>query len=151
MFDFLFYSGLRISELMKIKHQDWQGNSLRVLGKGNKVRYVFLPDFLIQHLNPQKKGYLFANHSGKLISTFGVRIILRQRIKLAGIKKWVSPHTFRRSFATLLYNKCGKLTTVQKLLGHSNIQTTASYIHNDYETLHQDYSKIFENEKCAEN
>ena len=120
-----------------------------MLGKGNKVRYVFLPDFLIKHLNPQKKGYLFANHSGKLISVFGVREILRQRVKLAGIKKWVSPHTFRRTFATRLNNNGAKLTTIQVLLGHSNITTTANYIHNDYEYLHQDYSKIFE--ECAEN
>jgi len=87
IFDFLFYSGIRINELVNIKHQDWQGNSLRVLGKGNKVRYVFLPPNLIEYINPQKAGYLFPNRSGKILSAHQIREVLRQRIKLAGIKK----------------------------------------------------------------
>lgn len=49
LLDFLFYSGVRINELIHIKHQDWQGNQLKIHGKGNKVRYIFLPTFLIQH------------------------------------------------------------------------------------------------------
>src|SRR5205085_10803497 len=52
MLDFLFYSGLRISELVNIKHQDWQGKSLRVLGKGNKIRYIPLPPFLSKYFQP---------------------------------------------------------------------------------------------------
>jgi integrase/recombinase XerD len=64
------------------------------------------------------------------------------RTKQAGINKLITPHTFRRSFATLLNHQKVNLTTIQKLLGHSDINTTASYIHNDYNTRYQDYSKL---------
>ncbi|CAH1769817.1 8891_t:CDS:2, partial [Entrophospora sp. SA101] len=95
------------SEMVNIRHRDWQVNSLRILGKGNKVRYTLIPDFLTKHFKP-------------------------------------SPHTFRRSLATNLYNRGGRLETIQKQLGHSTIQTTLGYIHNDFNTLYQDYSKIFQ-------
>jgi site-specific recombinase XerD len=133
--DFLFYSGVRVSELVNIKHRDWQNNSLRITkGKGNKVRYVFIPHFLEEHIRPNARGYLFTNSQNQKLLTDKVREIIRTRTKLAQIKKWISPHAFRRSFATLLNNKGAKLTTIQKLLGHSNLETTAQYIHNDYET-----------------
>lgn len=143
LLDFLFYSGLRVSELVQIKHSDWQENSLRIKGKGNKVRHVFLPDFLIKHFNFGSSDYLFTNLQGKPILADRVRKIVQKRLKLTGLNKWVSPHTFRRSLATNLYNRGGKLETIQKQLGHSNIQTTLGYIHNDFNTLHADYSKLF--------
>jgi len=141
--DFLFYSGIRVSELVNVKHRDWSDNSLRIHGKGNKVRHVLLPPFLVEYIRPGAKGYLFTNKNGKRIWTDKVREIISKRTKLAGIKKWVSPHTFRRSFATLLNSRKCNLTTIQKLLGHSNLETTAQYIHNDYETLYEDYSKLW--------
>ncbi|CAG8651663.1 2211_t:CDS:2 [Ambispora gerdemannii] len=79
------------------------------------------------------------SYARKILSAHQIREVLRQRIKKAGIKKWVSPHTFRRSFATLLNNRGARLTTIQTLLGHSNITTTANYIHNDYDYLYADY------------
>ena len=141
--DFLFYSGIRVSELVNIKHRDWENNSLRIQGKGNKIRYVFLPDFLVGYIRLGNRGYLFTNQQGKKILTDKVREIIRNRTKLAKIKKWVSPHTFRRSFATLLDKKGARLTTIQKLLGHSNLETTSQYIHNSYEELYQDYSRLW--------
>ena len=66
--------------------------------------------------------------------------MIYQKTKKAGIDKHISPHTFRRSFATLLNNKNVHLTTIQKLLGHSQINTTANYIHNSYEELYKDYT-----------
>ncbi|CAG8667840.1 2447_t:CDS:2 [Cetraspora pellucida] len=138
--DFLFYSGIRVSELVNIKHRDWSDNSLRIQGKGNKVRYVLLPPFLVKYISPGSKGYLFTNQGGRKILTDKVREIIRERTKLAGLKKWVSPHTFRRSFATLLDRKRVRMTTIQKLLGHSNLETTSQYIHNDYESLYADYT-----------
>jgi len=142
--DFLFYSGIRVNELVNLKHRDWQDSSLRIAkGKGNKIRYVFLPDFLVKYISPGSRGYLFTNQNGRRILTDKVREIIRQRTKLAGLRKWVSPHTFRRSFATLLDRKGARLSTIQKLLGHSNLETTAQYIHNDYETLYADYSKLW--------
>jgi integrase len=65
--DFLLYSGVRINELTNIKHSDWQGNQLKVHGKGNKVRYIFLPEFLIKHLDPHSPDYLFTNQRGNPI------------------------------------------------------------------------------------
>ena len=144
--DFLFYSGIRVSELVNIKHRDWSDNSLRIHGKGNKIRQVLLPPFLVKYIRPGAKGYLFINQNGRKLLTDKVRQIIRTRTKLSGLKKWVSSHTFRRSFATLLDRKKARLTTIQKLLGHSNLETTAQYIHNDYETLYQDYSKLWKTE-----
>ena len=141
--DFLFYSGVRVSELVNIKHQDWQDNVLRIHGKGNKVRHILLPEFLIKHFRPGSPGYLFNKSKNKPFTVHSVRHLIDKRVKLAGLKKWVSPHTFRRSLATNLYNRGGRLETIQKQLGHSNIQTTLGYIHNDFNTLYADYSKLW--------
>jgi integrase/recombinase XerD len=141
--DFLFYSGLRVSELVNIRHSDWQGKSLRVHGKGNKVRQVFFPPFLVKYFNPTNPNYIFTNLKGRPLSTLVIRQIIQQRIKKAGWDKPITPHSFRRSFATLLHNKGTHLTTIQQLLGHDSIQTTEKYIHNDYDTLYADYSKLW--------
>lgn len=140
--DFLFYSGLRVKELVNIRHNDWQGNSLKVWGKGNKVRYVFLPDFLSKYFQP-KKDYLFLTNQGNKLTETWVRIMLKRKCQRAGIGKNITPHTFRRSFATLLNSKGARLTTIQKLLGHSNLETTAGYIHNSWEELYADYSRLW--------
>ena len=142
MLDFFFYTGLRISELVSLRHRDYQNNSLRILGKGNKVRYVFLPDFLTKYIKFGSTGYLFATKQGNKLDSENIRKNIHRRVKLAGIQKLVSPHTFRRSLATNLYNKEGKLETIQKQLGHSSLDTTLGYIHNDYQTLYADYSKL---------
>jgi len=141
--DFLFYSGIRVSELTNIRHRDWENNGLRIHGKGNKVRYVFLPPQLIQYLKLGSVGYLFTNSRGEKLGSAHIRHLIKRRVKLAQLNKWVSPHTFRRSFATLLNSKGARLTTIQKLLGHSNLETTASYIHNSWEELYGDYSRLW--------
>ncbi|CAI2161554.1 13849_t:CDS:10 [Funneliformis geosporum] len=111
--DLLFYSGIRVNELINLKHSDFQHHSIRILGKGNKAR------------QPIKAEY--------------IRAMINLRTRKAGINKLITPHSFRRSFATLLNNQGCNLTTIQKLLGHSHITTTAAYIHNDYDTLFKDY------------
>ena len=141
--DFLFYSGLRINELVSIRHQDWQGNQLRVHGKGNKVRFILLPPFLISHFNPASVDYLFVNQRGNPIKAEYIRWLLKARAEKARINKRITPHTFRRSFATLLYRNGTQLLTIQKLLGHASVQTTETYIHNDFEYLYQDYSRLW--------
>jgi integrase/recombinase XerD len=141
--EFLFYSGVRISELTNLRHRDWENNSLRIHGKGNKVRYVFLPPFLTSTFKLGSLGYLFTNPHGEKLTTAYLRYLIKKRVKLARINKWVSPHTFRRSFATLLNSKGARLTTIQKLLGHSNLETTANYIHNSWEELYGDYSRLW--------
>lgn len=143
IFDFLFYSGVRINELINIKHQNWQGQQLRILGKGNKVRFVLLPEFLIKHFNPTSPDYLFTNQRGNPIKTEYIRWLLKARSEKAGIQKNITPHTFRRSFATLLYRNGAQLLTIQQLLGHSSVQTTEKYIQNDFGYIYQDYSKLW--------
>ena len=141
--DFLFYTGIRVSELLNLKHSDWDNNHLKILGKGNKVRYVFLPPNLVKVINPYSHDYLFTTERDHKLPREWIYQIIRARTEQAGIKKRITPHTFRRSFATLLNGKGTRLTTIQKLLGHAHITTTANYIHNDYETLYQDYSRLW--------
>jgi integrase/recombinase XerD len=143
--DFLFYTGVRISELVNLKHRDYQNKQLRILGKGNKIRYIFLAEFLIKYIKPASRGYLFATQEGGRINPENIRQHIRKKAKLAGINKPISPHTFRRSFATNSYNCEVRLETIQKQLGHTNINTTLSYIHNDFNSLYEDISKLWKN------
>ena len=147
--DFLLYSGVRISELVNIKHQDWKGNQLKILGKGNKERFVLLPKFLIGHLNPHSPDYLFTNQRGNQIKAEYIRWLLKARTEKAQIKKKITPHTFRRSFATLLYRKQAQLLTIQQLLGHSSVQTTEKYIQNDFDYVYADYSRLWKTSEIA--
>ena len=146
LLDFLFYSGVRINELVNIKHSDWQINQLKVHGKGNKVRFVLLRDFLVEYFNPRSNDYLFLNQRGNPIKAEYIRWLLKARAKKAGIKKNITPHTFRRSFATWLYHNGAQLLTIQQLLGHSSVQTTEKYIQYDWATVHADYSKLWKKE-----
>ncbi|KLL04920.1 MAG: tyrosine recombinase XerD [Mycoplasmataceae bacterium RV_VA103A] len=140
--DFFFYIGLRVSELVNIKHSDYRDGSLKVYGKGNKIRFVPIPDFLIKHFN-HSDNYLFQTRWGKKLHPSQVRRMIYQRNKKANLNKHISPHTFRRSLATLSNNSGIKLTTIQKVLGHSDINTTSNYIHNSYEEIFKDYSKLW--------
>jgi integrase/recombinase XerD len=101
-----------------------------------------LPPFLSKYLQPNSNAYLFTNLDGSQMTVKQVQRIIKLRTAKAGIKKNVTPHTFRRSFATLSNNNGTSLTTIQKQLGHTNINTTANYIHNSYNALYEDYSKL---------
>jgi len=148
IFDFLFYSGLRVSELINIKHGDWnvKEESLKVHGKGNKVRYVFLPPQLIKHMKTNSNDYLFTNLKQEKLSPLVIRQIIQQRIKKANFTKLITPHSFRRSFATWMHRKGSNLTTIQFLLGHDSITTTEKYIQTDRDTMYADYSKLWKDE-----
>ena len=143
----LFYTGVRVSELVNLRHSDYDYNSkmLKIFGKGNKYRWVFIVPWLQEKFNPQSKDYVFKNQLKTKIWRHYITGVIHQRTILAGIKKNLTAHSFRRSFATVLNNNGAKLTSIQKFLGHARLETTANYIHNDYETLYQDYSKIFPN------
>ena len=145
IFDFLFFSGLRVSELVNIKHCDWdsKNQSLKVHGKGNKVRYIFLTPWLIKHFKSNSEDYLFTNLKQEKLYPLVIRQIIQQRLKVSGINKLITPHSFRRSFATHLHNQGTKLTTIQFLLGHESITTTEKYIQSDRDTLYADYSKLW--------
>ena len=141
--DFLFYTGVRVSELVNLKHSDWENDHLKILGKGNKIRFILLIPPLVERINPYSKEYLFTNCRGNKLTREYIVQLIRKRTLKAVIKKKITPHTFRRSFATLCNARKINLTTIQKLLGHSHINTTANYIHNSYEELYQDFSKLW--------
>ena len=147
IFDFLFFSGLRVSELVNIKHNDWnpKQESLKVHGKGNKIRYIFLPEFLIKHFANNSHDYLFTNQKQQPLYPIIIRQIINQRTKKAGINKPITPHSFRRSFATWMHRKGSNLTTIQFMLGHDSVTTTEKYIQSDRDTLYADYSKLWKN------
>ena len=140
--DFLFYTGLRVKELINLKHSDYVNEQLRINGKGNKLRYILLPKFLTNHFDPYSQNYLFLTRNGKKLTKEQIRRNIKRKARQAGIKKNISPHSFRRSLATNLYNRGGKLETIQKQLGHASLDTTLGYIHNNYQTLYADYSKL---------
>ena len=107
-----------------------------------------MPDFLVGQLSlNSSNNYLFTTTKGKALDTSSIEKFITRRTKLAGIKKAISPHTFRRSFATFFNSRKVKLTTIQKLLGHNKLETTANYIHNSHEELYADYSKAWEDEE----
>jgi len=143
--DLLFYSGLRVSELTNLRHSDYVNGLLKILGKGNKYRWVFIPEWIAEKFNPQNTNYFFTNQLRTKIWRHYITGIIHKRTKLAGIKKHLTAHSFRRSFATLLNNNGAKLTSIQKFLGHARLETTANYIHNDQQTLHEDYLKLLKN------
>lgn len=147
--ELLYASGLRISELLNLKLIDVTMDTylLSVIGKGNKQRFVPFGkkagqaiDEYLNHGRPlilknRSTSFFIVNARGKKLSRVGFWKIMRKyRIK-AGIKKRVTPHTFRHSFATHLLEGGADLRAVQELLGHADISTTQIYTHVDREYL----------------
>lgn len=152
MLEVLYGCGLRVSELVNLKISDLflQEGYLRVIGKGNKERLVPVGGMAVQHINlyreqvrvhmPVKKGeedILFLNRFGKRISRISIFNIIKDLARTAGIRKVISPHTFRHSFATHLIEGGADLRAVQEMLGHESITTTEIYTHIDRSFLKQ--------------
>jgi integrase/recombinase XerD len=150
-------AGLRISELLNLKISDVNFNErfVRIIGKRAKERIVPLGKPAIKSIKEYLTTvrphysrntvtpYLFINQRGGKLSRMGVWKILRTCIQNAGIKKHVTPHTLRHSFATHLLEGGADLRAVQEMLGHANITTTQVYTHVDrsylkdiYQTYH---------------
>ncbi len=143
IFELLLCTGARVSELISIKVDDidFSSHSIKVLGKGNKERLVFLNEHAIDTLNDyldnsrnellagRKSDRLFINHIGGDLTTRGVRDIIDNIIKKAALNIKVTPHMFRHTFATMLLNEGCSLKSVQELLGHANLSTTSIYTH----------------------
>jgi integrase/recombinase XerC len=143
LLEVLFATGARIGELIKIKIDDinLSAKEIRVLGKGNKERIVFLNDHAVDSindylnnsrsilLNGKQSDRLFINHIGGELTTRGVRDILDNIIKKSSLNIKVTPHMFRHTFATMLLNEGCDLKSVQELLGHANLSTTSIYTH----------------------
>ncbi len=146
MLEVLYGSGLRVSELvnLKISSIHFDIGFIRVLGKGNKERLVPLGGMAAKQVKTYmdnvrchiqiKKGsedILFLNKRGTKFSRVYVFLFLKTLAEKAGIKKSISPHTFRHSFATHLVEGGADLRAVQEMLGHESITTTEIYTHLD--------------------
>lgn len=146
----MFYStGIRISELVGVntKDIDFISDIVKVMGKGRKERIVPIGEHALSairaYLEKRKKqaDAVFLNKNGARITDRGVRIVVAKYIRLASIRKGVSPHTLRHSFATHLLNRGADLRSVQELLGHANLSTTQIYTHLTTEHLKSVYEK----------
>ena len=127
---------------------------VKVIGKGNKERLVPIGDSAVKYINiyrstirvhqpiqPGEEDILFLNRRGKRLTRVMIFLIIKDLVRKAEIKKNISPHTFRHSFATHLVEGGADLRAVQEMLGHESITTTEIYTHLDRDylraTLHQ--------------
>ncbi len=133
----LYGSGLRLSELLYLKLTDIDSKSMIIhirKSKGNKDRVVMLSKALLDELriyfiNYKPVDFLFEGQSGGMYSAKSVQVIVKNAASKAGIKKQVTPHILRHSFATHLLEAGTDIRFIQQLLGHSSIKTTEIYTH----------------------
>jgi integrase/recombinase XerD len=152
----LYSCGLRVSELVELKISNlyFDDEFIRVIGKGNKERLIPISPsamkqikiYLTQvrnHLVIQKdfEDYVFLNRRGKSLTRVMIFMIVKKLVEACGIKKTISPHTFRHSFATHLVEAGADLRAVQEMLGHSSITTTEIYMHLDRSYLKNEILK----------
>ncbi|EOZ99741.1 site-specific recombinase [Indibacter alkaliphilus LW1] len=150
--EILYSSGLRVSELtdLKISNVYTEVGFLRVIGKGNKERLVpvgrdalkylrYYTEEIRTHVKPVKghEEFVFLNRQGKKLSRVMIFLIIKKQVEAIGLKKNVSPHTFRHSFATHMIEGGADLRAVQEMLGHESITTTEIYTHLDRDYLRQ--------------
>ncbi|MDR1336803.1 MAG: site-specific tyrosine recombinase XerD [Tannerella sp.] len=152
MLEVLYSCGLRVSELITLAYPDvyFEEEFIRITGKGNKQRLVPVSQTALREIRNYlgdrsrlsvQKGFedrLFLNRRGKGLSRVMVFNIIKAQANLAGIRKRISPHTFRHSFATHLLEGGANLRAIQMMLGHEKITTTELYTHIDRETLRKE-------------
>ena len=149
--ELLYATGIRVSELVNIKVMDLDMNlpGVKVLGKGNKERFVPFGEFCRQSieqylekfkpLKVKSHPYLIVNMKGDPITERGIRYLLNDVVKrTAGVTE-IHPHKLRHTFATHLLNQGADLRTVQSLLGHVNLSTTGKYTHVSNQQLRKVY------------
>lgn len=152
MLEVLYSSGLRVSELIDLRLSNIYADIgfLRIIGKGNKERLVpigkdalkylkiYLDDIRV-HLDiaAGHENYAFLNRRGKKLTRVMIFTIIKNLATKIGMKKTISPHTFRHSFATHLIEGGADLRAVQEMLGHESITTTEIYTHLDRDYLRQ--------------
>ena len=153
MLEVLFATGMRISELINLtlNQIDYDECVIRVFGKGKKMRIIPFGNSAIEYLKlyineyrtfilkTKSSEYVFINKNGTKMSRQGFFKILKKIVNEAGIKKDVSPHTLRHSFATYLLNNGADLRVIQELLGHENLVTTEIYSHLSNKKIEEDY------------
>lgn len=143
----LYGCGLRVSEVSGLKISDiyFEERFVRIIGKGNKQRIVpagdmaldALKEYLTVRIEPSGPEYddiVFLNRFGKSLSRVSIFNMVKKQALMAGVRKEISPHTFRHSFATHLIENGADLRAVQEMLGHESILTTEIYTHIDAST-----------------
>ncbi len=155
MMELLYATGVRISELLNLTMANYNRDDalIKVMGKGKKERIIPLSDITIKYLDlyineyrnfllkEKTSEYIFINYNGNKMSRQGFFKILKELCDKSGIKKEISPHILRHSFATHLLNNGADLRIIQELLGHENISTTEIYSHISNEKIVEDYKK----------
>ncbi|MBM3456048.1 MAG: site-specific tyrosine recombinase XerD [Bacteroidetes bacterium] len=146
----LYSCGLRVSELVNLRFSDlyFEEGFIRVIGKGNKERLVpvstqvekeikLYADHIRKHLSIKKgnEQVVFLNRRGSMLTRVMIFTIIKQLASQIGLKKNISPHTFRHSFATHLIEGGANLRAIQEMLGHESITTTEIYTHLDQRYL----------------
>ena len=149
--ELLYATGIRVSELVHIREQDLDMSSpgVKVLGKGNKERFIPFGEFCKQsieaylsHFKPKLNSdhdFLLVNMKGDPITERGVRFVLNDVVKRTAGVTDIHPHKLRHTFATHMLNEGADLRTVQSLLGHVNLSTTGRYTHVSNEQLRKVY------------
>ncbi|MBR4830675.1 MAG: site-specific tyrosine recombinase XerD [Bacilli bacterium] len=153
MLELMYSSGLRVSELLNLNVNDidFDLNIVRIFGKGSKERIMPINEiatsYLYEYINIYRKtllknkvnDILFLNSRGESLSRQGFFKILKEIARDKGIKKELSPHTLRHSFATHLLNHGADLRSIQTMLGHENIETTQIYTHVSNNMVKEEY------------
>jgi integrase/recombinase XerD len=154
MLEVLYATGLRVSELVSLKHSQVNTNQgvIRIVGKGNRERLIplgeeavrWLSDFVhgprAEILLERQTDYLFPTRRGDRMTRQAFWHIIKRYARKAGVQKELSPHTLRHAFATHLLNRGADLRVVQMLLGHSDLSTTQIYTHVARERLKELHS-----------
>ncbi|MEO9893758.1 site-specific tyrosine recombinase XerD [Aurantibacter sp.] len=146
MLETLYGCGLRVSELINLRLSDlyFEEDFIKVTGKGDKQRFVPISKVNKKYITIYRKevrvhqkvqkdfeDILFLNRRGKQLTRAMVFTIIKQLAEKIGLKKNISPHTFRHSFATHLLQNGADLRAIQQMLGHESITTTEVYMHVD--------------------
>lgn len=159
LLELLYGTGIRVSEFCSIRIQDidFYNNSIIVMGKGAKERYLpiheniksalldyleFSRNDLLKKVKDDPTDILFLNYKGGPLTPRGVRVILNNINERAANNLKISPHMLRHSFATHLLDNGADLRSVQELLGHVNLSTTQIYTHVSKERLKEEYNKF---------
>ena len=153
MIELSYATGLRVSELVTLKlvNIDLENTIVKILGKGSKERIVPFNDIALKYLKlyldnyrqeilkNKDSEYVFVNYQGGSLSRQSYFKFIKNEAQKKGIKKNISPHVLRHSFATHLLNNGADLRIIQELLGHSDLKTTEIYAHLANEKIKKDY------------